>query len=149
MLEEELGSIVFRCKQVFNVQVYPLNLKQDMAVPSMYFPPPISIGQDFTSHSYQKQHRLSVKVFDTDAQKACKNAEMIADALRANRSTIELVNPDGTPTGRFKRLGSIETRLIDEQDDSATAELAIEWNSRYIYDEQMFEKIMHLYTQIQ
>lgn len=76
-----------------------------------------------------KTYSLNVKLFHKDSQQAHDEAEKIAEAVRERRSTIPLVDTEGTETGESLRINRIESRISDK----GVAVLVVQWNSRYWY----------------
>lgn len=135
-MEDELGSIVNFCHGLNGVQVYTVNLPEDFEVPSMYFPPPIVVGGEFTSAAFMNSYSLMIKVFEVTAQEAFVTCEGIANKVKRQRWLIPMVDKDGTSLSRYIFVKAINTRILDHGSDgkTATAQLTIEWDSRYNFD---------------
>jgi len=150
-MEQELGSIMSHIYRNFPgcEQVYQIDIPAGFQVPSLYFPPPIITSQRFTSHSYQKGFQWFVKLFHKDQEQAFQAAEAVADSIRRNRNCIPLLNADGSATGRLKFIEAVNVRLIARADDHThTAQITIEWSSRYNFDLPSYEKMAKIFYQM-
>lgn len=140
-MNNELGSIMYHCYQAHPVNVYVTTIPENIVVPSLYFAPPLVVSTPFLPNAYQKRYTLTIQVFDTTSDDAHRHAERIADALRAKRHTIRLVDESGALTSKFKRLEEIEVRLVDD----GVAQITIDWSSRYSYDKDIYQKMMKVF----
>jgi hypothetical protein len=144
MMENEIGSIIGYCYAKNPVTVYENDIPQGHKAPSMYFPAPISTSEVFTSSTFQKTYQLMVKVFEKNSKKAWKEAEGIADSIRLAKWLIPLIDEDGVRIdGRYVVVKNVNVRMLDHGEDGhmATAQLTIEWDSRYNYNQATYEKI--------
>lgn len=128
-LNDEVGSIMNFFYRVFPVQIYDREIPIQIKTPSLYFPPPSVVDGNDTVSTYMKTYSLNVKLFHKDSQQAHDEAEKIAEAVRERRSTIPLVDTEGTETGESLRINRIESRISDK----GVAVLVVQWNSRYWY----------------
>ena len=129
-MNPEVGSIMGYFYKVFPVKVYDAQIPESFEKPSLYFPTPHVFDGNDTNTTYMKTYSLSVKLFHHDSKQAHSEAERIADAIRAERSVIPLLNDDGSPTGDYVRFTRIETRVSDE----GVAIILLNWDSRYYYE---------------
>lgn len=151
MMEQELGSIMSHVYRNFPAckKVYQIDTPAGFLVPSLYFPPPIIGSERFTSHSYQKNYQWFVKLFHEDQNKAFQAAESVADSIRRNRNCVPLLNTDGTETGRLKFISGVDVRLVSKADDlTQTAQITVQWSSRYNFDTPIYEKMGEIFHQM-
>jgi hypothetical protein len=131
-LNPEVGSIRASFHKLFPVPIYETEVPEKLAVPSMYVPPPFSFDGADTVSTFLKTYSLSVKLFHQDSQQAYAEAERIADAVRARRMLVPLLNPDGSDTGDYVRIKRIDTR----ESGSGVALIVLTWDSRYFYERE-------------
>jgi hypothetical protein len=138
MLQDEIGSIMKYCHNLYPVKIYPDRIPQNMAIPSMYFPVPIVVSSGDTFSSYRNSYQLFIKVFTDTTQLAHGKAHLIAEGIRRNRCIIPAIAPNGDFTGQYMRLNSeIQTKALDE----GVAQLSLKWDSRYAYDREVYQKM--------
>lgn len=143
---QEVGSIMAHFYQQYPNQVYTERMPQDFVIPSMYLTPPITFGEDFTSHSYQKDYSLTVKLFHESEQGAFAEAESIADSIRKARYVVPIRSEENVPTGRFIIVKGVEVRMVDSGSViMGVAQVTVNWKSRYNYDFPVYQKIMAVY----
>jgi len=121
---------------LFPCVIYEEEVPEGFKVPSMYFPPAFSFDGNDTNQTFMKTFNLSVKLFHKGSHAALDAAETIADAVRAKRMIIPMINQDGTPTGDYIRLTRIDTRKGD-----GFVSIIITWSSRYFYDRETWPSI--------
>jgi hypothetical protein len=138
MLQDEIGSIMKYCHNLYPVKIYPDRIPQNMAIPSMYFPVPIVVSSGDTFSSYRNSYQLFIKVFADTTQFAHGKAHLIAEGIRRTRFIIPTICQTGMPTGQHMRLNSdIQTKALDE----GVAQLSLKWDSRYAYDREIYQKM--------
>ena len=131
-MNPEVASIRTAFHRLFPVTLYEEEVPEDLQVPSMYFPPAFSFDGPDTLSTFTKTYSLSVKLFHNSTQQAHAEAERIADAIRARRLLVPLLNPEGTHTGEYVRFNRIESR----QGSSGMALIVLTWDSRYFYERE-------------
>jgi hypothetical protein len=143
MLQNEIGSIMKYCHNLYSVKIYPDRIPQNMAIPSMYFPVPIVVSSGDTFSSYRNSYQLFIKVFADTTQFAHGKAHFIAEGIRSTRFIIPTVCHTGVPTGEYMRLNSdIQTKALDE----GVAQLSLKWDSRYAYDREVYQKMSKFFV---
>ncbi|MGJ9460117.1 phage portal protein [Oceanobacillus sp. CF4.6] len=130
-MNPEVGSVMSYFHKLFPVVVYTKEVPINFERPSLYFPTPFTFDGNDTTNTFVKTYNLTVKLFHQDSQLADSKAELIADAVRSNRSVIPIVDTKGVETGDFIRFGRIETRIGDK----GVATIIMEWTSRYYFEE--------------
>lgn len=143
---QEVGSIMSHFYEKFICEVYTERMPQDFVLPAMYFPPPITFSESFTSHSYQQDYSLTIKLFHENEQGAFAEAEKIAESIRKARNVIPIRDEQNVPTGRFILCSEINVRMIDSGSViMGVAQITVGWKSRHVYDFPTYEKIMRVY----
>src|SRR6185312_10484985 len=145
-MEKEIGSIMKYVYDMYPHHVYTEKVPQDFEVPSLYFPPPISFSTPFTSHSFEKDYTLNIKLFNESEQTAFAKAEAIADSIRKGRYCVPIVNEDGTPAKLVLIMNEIDTRMADSGlVVMGVAQLTLNWKSRYAFEFPTYQKMMKIY----
>lgn len=138
MLQDEIGSIMKYCHNLYPVKIYPDRIPQNMAIPAMYFPTPIVVSSSDTFSSYRNSYQLFIKVFADTTQFAHGKAYLIGEGICRARFIIPTVCQTGAPTGEYMRLNSdIQIKALDE----GVAQLSLKWDSRYAYDREVYQKM--------
>lgn len=128
-----------RFYKLFPCKIYTDEVPQNFVVPSMYFPPPFTFDGNDSISTFLKTFTLSVKLFHKDAHAANDEAERIADAVRAKRMLIPIINQNGMPIGEYIRADRIETRIGD-----GFASIIITWTSRYFYEREVWPSVQNI-----
>ena len=145
-MEMEIGSLMAYVYSKYEAEVYTERMPQGFTLPALYFPPPIVLSTPFTSHSFQNDYSLVIKLFHEDEQGAFSEAERVANAIRKSRYCVPRRNEDGTPANRLIIVSEIDTRMVDSGSIvMGVAQITVNWKSRYVYDFPTYEKIMHVY----
>ncbi|WP_309087199.1 phage portal protein [Domibacillus sp.] len=131
-MNPELASIRTAFHQLFPEMIYEEEVPEDLIIPSMYFPPAFSFDGPDSLSTFTKTYSLQVKIFHESTQQAHAEAERIADAIRARRLLVPLLDLEGTQTGEYVRLNRIESR----QGSSGMAPIVLTWDSRYFYEQE-------------
>lgn len=122
-----LGSFLY---QLHKVNVFWEESKEGFGTKALYLPQPTTIDSPFTLNSFRKSYNLGVKVFDETSSVAFYHADRLADEIRTKRGIIPLMNADGSETGDYMRISSIESR----KSEMGVAILQLSWDSRYLYE---------------
>lgn len=126
MLDQERGSIIRFFQSVNSVQIYLERIPEDMIIPSMYFPTPLTDGARDSLSSYMNDYQMFIKVFEISTPLAFVKAEKIMEAVKKNRNLIEIYNQDGTTTNHFLRIDKMRSREIE----TGVYQIEINWKSR-------------------
>jgi hypothetical protein len=147
-VDQEIGSIIGFCYKQLPIQMYTDRLPQNFTYPCFYFPPPITVDGPDTVSTYLKNYTLPIKLFwgdmksrAMDSRRALTEADRIADIIREGRFLIPLLNQDGTVDQGFIRIKRCQTRPLDD----GVALLTLNWNSRYLFHKDTYEKMRHFY----
>lgn len=132
MLDPERGSIIKFFNDVNPVKVYIKKVPENMAVPSMYFPIPISDGERDSFSSYTNDYQMFVKVFEENSQQAFDTAEKITESIKVLKNIIPIYNEDGVESGSFLRIDKVKSREIDE----GVVQIEVNWKSRRMYKKE-------------
>lgn len=145
MLQDEIGSIMKYCHNLYPVKIYPDRIPQNMVIPSMYFPVPIVVSSGDTFSSYRNSYQLFIKIFADTTQLAHGKAHLIGEGIRRAKFIIPAISLAGAPTGEYMRLNTdIQTKALDE----GVAQLSIKWDSRYSYDREIYQKMGKFFVEV-
>lgn len=92
---------------------YYEEMRENFAVPSVFFPSPVVSSSEHTVSSYSFIYSWSVVVFATNDDLAYENAIRIAKAIRDNAMLIPVVDSDGQPTDDYIRITKCEINAND------------------------------------
>ncbi|GED14873.1 hypothetical protein [Aneurinibacillus migulanus] len=151
---EEIGSIARFCYDYYPMftdpkdglqQVYFVRIPQNFKVPSLYFPVPQEDDRGDTTKTYRINHRLYIKSFHNNEQKAYDAVKAISSKIQGSKYIVPLVNQSGTLTGDFLRIKRCNIKPLHEDTLFGVAQLYLEWESRYLYDQPTYEKMGKLF----
>lgn len=108
---------------------YYEEMRENFAVPSVFFPSPVVSSSEHTVSSYSFIYSWSVVVFATNDDLAYENAIRIAKAIRDNAMLIPVVDSDGQPTDDYIRITKCEINA----NDSCAKSIDIGWRSTEFY----------------
>lgn len=132
MLEQEIASIIkFTLDNAGNPAPYYNEVKENFAVPSIYFPSPEIDTDGETFSTYRLGYSWFVKVFHKTTEDAYAMALKVLLALKGARNCVPIIGTDGTPTGEYLRLKDPAIKKLD----SGVYQLKIEWDSRRPYND--------------
>lgn len=135
MFQDEISSIARFCYDRYPVKIYFDRIPQSMVIPCMYFPGPIIVSASDSLYAYLNVYQLFIKIFTVKTQDAYRQAHSIAEAFRAARGIIPIINQDGSLSGDFMQINlDVETKPLDE----GVAQLSLKWKSRYWYDREEY-----------
>lgn len=145
MLQDEIGSIMKYCHTLNPVKIYSDRIPQNMVIPSMYFPVPLVSSSGDTFSTYRNSYQLFVKVFSGTSPEAHDKAHIIAEGIRRAKCIIPVISAAGPSTGKYMRLNTdIQTKELDD----GVAQVALKWDSRYLYDREVYQKMGALYLEL-
>ena len=108
---------------------YYEEMRENFAVPAVFFPSPVVSSSEHTVSSYSFIYSWSVVVFATNDDLAYENALRIAKAIRDNAMLIPVVDSDGQPTDDYIRITKCEINA----NDSCAKSIDIGWRSTEFY----------------
>ena len=144
MIDQEIASII---KFVLGaapqgVAPYYYRMKEDFAVPGIFFPPPEFEAHGDTLASYRFEFAWYIPIFAKDDAGAYAIAPAVANTLMARRRLVPLVGEDGNATGEGLRMDDPEVESIDRDGVGGTAQLTLHWSSRRPYDAEEAQKMV-------
>lgn len=131
VLEQEIASIIrYVIDRTGNPSPYYWNIPQHFAVPAAYFPPPeIETGGE-TFLTYYADYAWYIKLFHATAQQAFALGYDVAQAIRADRNLIPLIDEAGAEiAGSWVRVNDPSLKPLDD----GAAQLVLTWRSRRPY----------------
>jgi hypothetical protein len=145
MLEQELGSLMKHVHAAFPVDIWTTNATKDLLPPTLYFPPPIMTSRVIMPDAFQYSYTLNVKLFHKSQEEAFAHAHAISISLCKYRMTFKLMDEAGEDTGKVKKLKAVRVSMLTQPDEeNHIAEIAIEWDSIYRYEQEAYEKMMEV-----
>lgn len=144
MIDQEIASII---KFVLGaapqgVAPYYYRMREDFAVPGIFFPPPEFEAQGDTLASYKFDFAWYIPIFAKDDAGAYAIAHAVANTLMARRRLVPIIDEAGEATGKGLRLDDPEAEIIDREGVGGTAQLTLRWSSRRPYDAVEAQKMM-------
>ena len=137
MIEQEMASIIkFVLDSAGGPAPYYWNIPQHFSVPAAYFPPPEIVTGGETFLTYSVDYSWYIKIFHKTAQGAYVLGNAVAQALRAARNRVPLIEPDGSERrGEWVRVNDPQLKLLDD----GAAQLTVTWRSRRPYSDVLEE----------
>jgi len=129
MLDKFVGSIKGYFYQEFPIDIYIKELPETIKVPSMFFPQPNILHLPFSKQSYQVNYTMNVQLFEKDTPTAMQKAESIAHSIRKNKSSIPLLNNDGTRDERNIVFSTVSCESVEE----GIVQIRLEWEWEFNY----------------
>lgn len=93
------AAVIKLCLSVNNVKWYDKQVPEEMQVPSMYFPVPISIDSGYTKDNYATSYTQNINLFHAYEWEAYQKAEDIKSLIMKGKSVIPVYAEDGTQDG--------------------------------------------------
>ena len=140
MLEQQIASIA-QFLRPLGLRQYFGEVPQGIETPSIYFPAPEAVGNEFSLSTYENHFSLFIKVFDRDSLSSYTIASKILKMVQAKKKKIPLYAVDGTPTGKHFWINEIEARNIDD----GTTQIMMTWKVHTFYDEVHGPIIEHIH----
>jgi hypothetical protein len=114
MLSKELGSIIAFCMKINPVMYYTKRVPYNIRIPSMYFPIPNLSGELNTKDTFKNDYSWYIKIFERTSPEAFKKAKNISDSILSNKSRVPEVNYNGSISGDYIQITSIDIKEIQE-----------------------------------
>jgi len=132
MLEQEVASIIkFTLDSAGHPAPYYNEVKENFAVPSIYFPSPeIDTGGE-TFSTYRLGYSWFVKVFHKTTEDAYAMALKVLLAIKGARNCVPLIATDGQNTGELLRIKDPAIKKLD----SGVYQIEFGWDSRRPYND--------------
>jgi hypothetical protein len=111
--EQLRASIIKKFLSVWNVTYYDKQIPNQMRIPCMYFPIPISSSQGHSKETFSTSYTLNVNIFHTDEHSAYLQSEEIKSSIMRGKSVIAVYAQDGTQDGSLQ-IDGIEITEIGE-----------------------------------
>ena len=145
MIDQELASIINFVLGAAPVGVVPYyyQMREDFAVPSIFFLPPEFTVEGDTLASYRLEFSWYLPVFAADDADAYSIAHTVANTLMAHRCLVPIIDDEGKPTGKGLRMDNPSVKVIEQDSVGGRAELALHWKSRRPYNAVEVQKMMH------
>lgn len=115
-LEQYLASAVryIQLRSDVSPVLYFDNIPENFAVPSIYFPVPRTSSRRVTLQTYLTTIRMEAWFMASSDWLAYAAAAHIRDCILLDGCAIEIMEKDGTPTGKGMRVTEPEISRVDE-----------------------------------
>lgn len=120
-LEQYLGSAqAYIMKHaVAGTKAYYNKVPEGFLIPSVFFPVPwTTTTKAMIGNAFTKRVHFECDFFDRDAWAANADAELVQDALQADRCIIPVLEKDGSPVGYGFHISDLRVQQNDDGDVS-------------------------------
>ena len=142
-LDQSVGSAiacVLGALDVPELTPYVDSIPEGFRVPSVFFEPVRTESAAQTLDHFRLTHIMYCTFFGRSAREAVKMAQDAEVLINLHRQHIPVIEPDGSPTGRFLQARDIAVKPLVPED--ATAQLAFSWETSRAYFRAESQKIM-------
>ena len=140
MLEQKVASLAHFIRP-FVTKEYFMNVPENFATPSAFFPIPEISCVEHSLSSYMTKYQLYLKVFDKNSFAAWEVVTEIVKAIKKAGKRIPLYDVKGKKTGKRFKLMDADTKKLDE----GVIQLSLSWNTFGYYDMSEYQKAIRLY----
>lgn len=140
MLEKEIAAVMKRILEIDTAATpYYWEIKEDFAVPSVFFPIPEVVSGPDTLSSFYLDYSWYPKFFDRTDNDAHARALAMLTEIRRHRNLIALFNHDGSPAGRGVRIEDPAIQRVD----SGAVQMTINFTVRMPYYRPEVQKMVY------
>lgn len=141
MLENLIASVIKEICNISNIDtVYFDEIEDGFISPSIYVPPAEQTPQGDTLTSFRFDTAIYFKIYAKTTKEAVALAEIVVMQIVGQKNIINILNKDGSKTGKTFRIKSISSRKAD----TAIAQVYISFQTIFPYIKETYSNAQQI-----